>query len=275
MIEIPEIPGYRIDKVLGQGGMSTVYLGFQENLKREVAIKILPGHLAEDEEARHRFSRETQTISLLKHPNIVEIYGYGEKDGSPFMIIEYINGPDLRIYLKDCERLTVEEARLILEDIAAALDFAHQEGIVHRDIKPSNVMLGSASEDEGRVFRVVLTDFGLAKILGGHTQLTRSGVVGTLDYIAPEQIQGSEEISGQTDVYSLGVMAYEMVTGERPFDHNNPAAILMDHMKRPAPDPRDVVSDLPGQAAKSIMRAMSKKPEERFSSAGEFISAWN
>jgi predicted Ser/Thr protein kinase len=260
--------------LLGRGGMGEVYRAGHPTLKRAVAIKILPDHSSKNDEAYKRFMREAQTIAGLKHPNIITLHDVGEQDGKPFMVMEYIDGKDLSEVIKERGRLPLAEALPILSDIASALDHAHAGGIIHRDIKPSNVMIEKITgTGKDKATRAVLMDFGIAKGYAVGTRLTQSGMIGTLDYISPEQIQGAAEVDARADIYSFGVMAYETLTGELPFKHTNPGAMVMAHLMQPPPDPREIVPDLPEDAALAVMRSMSKKPGERFSTAGEFIAA--
>lgn len=190
------------------------------------------------------------------------------------MVMEYVEGPDLASLLKQRGRLPLEEALPLLQDVASALDYAHSQGVIHRDVKPSNVMVEHITgSGQHRTSRAVLMDFGIAKSYAAATRLTQSGMIGTLDYISPEQIQGASEVDGRADVYSFGVMAYQVLTGELPFKHNNPGAMVMAHLMQPAPDPRRLAPELPDDAADALMRAMAKSPEARFASAGEFIAA--
>lgn len=263
-------------ELLGRGGMGEVYLGQHPTLKRSVAIKVMPDTLIPDTEARKRFIREAQVTAGLKHPNIVQVFDVGEMDDRPYMVMEYVEGQDIGDILKERGRLPLEEALPFLEDVASALDYAHTQGVVHRDIKPSNVMIAPATGTGiDRMYRAVLMDFGIAKIYSAMTQLTGTNMVGTLDYIAPEQIQGAAKVDGRADIYSFGVMAYQILTGELPFKHNNPGAILMAHLMQPPPDPRDLADDLPSDAAHAIVRAMAKKPDDRYPTAGEMVAALN
>jgi serine/threonine-protein kinase len=258
-------------ELLGRGGMGEVYRGYEQDSQRQVAIKLMTEQRLANDEDRRRFSREAQAMSRLEHPNIVRLYEFGEKDGTPYMVMEYIDGPDLSTYLSDHGRLSLSDLWPVLEDVAAALDYAHQRGIVHRDIKPSNVLLaagGSPGES-----RAVLMDFGIAKIAAAVTQITGTGLVGTLDYIAPEQIQGAAEVDSRADVYSLGVMVYELLTGELPFKRNNLGAMIMAHLIEPPPDPSSKVPGLPPAAAEAVKQAMAKKPEDRFATAGSMLMA--
>lgn len=266
--------------LLGRGGMGEVYRAHHPTLNRSVAIKIMPPHAEENEESHKRFNREAQTIARLKHPNIVTLHDVGERNGQPFMVMEFIDGPDLSTVLKQRGRLPMDEARPVIQDIAAALDYAHSQGVIHRDVKPSNVMVehvdgtqpGTAG-GQARTSRTVLMDFGIAKSYAAATRLTQSGMIGTLDYISPEQIQGSSDVDGRADIYSLGVMVYQMLTGGLPFKHHNPGAIVLAHLMQPPPDPRLAAPDLSEEAADAILRALAKQPEARFATAGDFAAA--
>lgn len=253
-------------ELIARGGMGEVYKAHHPTLNRRVAIKILPTALAAESDFRKRFEREAKTANSLSHPNIVQVFESGELNGTAYMVMEYLGGQDLAACLRERIRFPLSDALPIIRGVAAALDYAHAQGLVHRDIKPSNVMLDGS--------RTVLTDFGIAKLLGGHTAMTRTGsVLGTFDYIAPEQIQASANVDGRADVYALGVMVYQMCCGELPFKHSNPGALLIAHLTQPPPDPHDLAPDLSVDAAHAIRRAMAKNPEERFATAGEFVTA--
>jgi serine/threonine protein kinase len=255
-------------QLVGRGGMGEVYRGTHPILKRSVAIKLLPMALISDETARKRFLREAQTIGRLEHANIISIQDYGEAEGMPYMVMDFVEGLSLNEYMHQRGPLPLEEAKFVLEDVASALDYAHSQGVIHRDIKPSNVMLQPITHSralKGRLYRAVLMDFGIAKIVSDATsQLTTTGMMGTIDYIAPEQIQGAADVTRAADIYSLGVVAYEMLTGRLPFKHANPAAMLIAHLLEPAPDPRSTRPDLSDRAGSAILRALAKTPAERF-----------
>lgn len=246
--------------------MAEVFKAVDPKLNRPVAIKILGAALVADPDFRKRFEREAKTASALKHPNIAQVFDFGEADGTPYMVMEYIAGKDLGEYLRANGRLSLDKALPLLKGIASALDYAHEQGLVHRDIKPSNVMLADT--------RPALTDFGIAKIIGGRTRYTQTGgVLGTLDYIAPEQIQGAQDIDGRADVYSFGVMVYQMLTGELPFKHHNAGALLIAHLTQPPPDAREIAPDLSEETANAVRRATAKTADDRFATAEEFMAA--
>ena len=261
---------FRDLELVGRGGMSEVYRARHPVLHRTVAVKVLSQSLLEDQVARRRFEHEAQAISKLSHPNIVKLYEYKECDAVPYIVLEFLEGQSLSHILHKEGRLPLQKARPILRDVAAALDFAHKQGIVHRDVKPSNVIVDQGTGDIAP--RAVLTDFGIAKLYN-LTQLTSTGtMLGTLDYVSPEQIRGASEVDARADVYSLGVMAYELLTGQLPFEHKNAGALVMAHLMQPAPDPRNIVPDLPQPAAAALMRAMAKDPQERQASTGELVA---
>lgn len=266
---------YRDLQLLGRGGMSEVYRAIHPTLNHPVSIKLLQPHLVVDEHFTQRFLREARLAGGLEHVNIVHIFDYGEEAGIYYMVMEYLTGPDLCAWLKEKSKLTLSELLPLLTQVASALDYAHSQRLVHRDVKPSNILLDYPGGEINPEIspRAVLTDFGLAKLLGGKTALTGSGVIGTLDYIAPEQIRGAEDADHRADLYSLGVMAYQMLTGELPFRSSNPGALLIAHLTQPPIDPCKLAPELPAQAGKVLLRALAKKPEDRFASAGEFVEA--
>ncbi len=253
--------------VLGKGGMGEVYKGEGEG--QTVALKILPADMAEQKEFRERFTREAQTLSRLSHPNIVRLLEAGVSEELYYIAMEYISGPALNDRIREVGRFTPEQAAGIIRPLADALDYAHGQGLVHRDIKASNVMLRPAGED----FEAVLMDFGIAKIQDAYTRYTASGgAVGTIDYMAPEQISAARLADHRADIYALGVLLYEMLAGERPFK-GNPTQIMFAHIQQPPPDLRDTLPDLPRPVTQAVRRAMAKDPEERFQSASEFAEA--
>ena len=261
---------YQNLELIGRGGMAEVYKSTHPQLNLPVAIKILPAQLAEEAEFRQRFRREAEVVSKLEHPNIIRVFDAGEQDGKYYMVMEYLVGKDLGEFLRANRCLSLSQALPLVGQIAAALDYAHAQGLVHRDIKPSNVLLDTS----GHHPRAILTDFGIAKIPGSHTALTGSGmVIGTFEYISPEQIQESAPLDGRADIYALGVMVYQMLTGELPFKHHSPGALLIAHLNQPPPDLCAFVSGIPKRVGQAVRQAMAKKPEERFPTASEFFAA--
>jgi tRNA A-37 threonylcarbamoyl transferase component Bud32 len=263
------LSSYRGLELVARGGMAEIYRATSPTNGKTVAIKILPATLASDEQFRKRFLREAEIISGLDHPNIVRVIDFGDENGAYYIVMEYLTGPDLSNLLKQEKQIALPATLTMLQGVGAALDYAHLHGLVHRDIKPSNVMLDSSTTPE----RAVLTDFGIAKITDAHTRITATGVLGTFDYIAPEQIQASAEVDGRADIYALGVMTYQMLTGRLPFERPNTGALLLAHISAPPPDAREQVHDLPRHVAYAVQRAMAKKPKDRYATAGDFVAA--
>jgi serine/threonine-protein kinase len=248
--------------------MAEVYRGRHTRLDRAVAIKVLPAGLAGHADFRERFEREARAVAALRHANIVQVYDFGDAEGMYYMVMEYIAGSDLAQLLGEHGSLPLAQVRPLLRDVAAALDYAHAQGLVHRDVKPSNVMIQAANA-AGVGQRAILTDFGIAKILAGGTAATKTGVmIGTLDYMAPEQIRAAGEVDARADVYGLGVMLFQMLTGRLPFTGENPGTVVLAHLHQPAPDPRALLPDLPAHIAQAILRALAKDPAERYQTAG-------
>lgn len=256
--------GYSLLDLVGKGGMGAVYRANDTGTGKQVALKVMAEGLNDNPAAIQRFEREAEALAQIQHPNIVRLFDHGTFEGQHYMVLEYINGSDLSDLLKQRGALPLAEAVSMLRDIASALDTAHTQGIVHRDIKPSNIRV----ETNGHQ-RAVLMDFGIAKIAGVQSQITEAGgLVGTLDYIAPEQIQGSPNIDARADIYSLGVLTYQMLSGELPFKHANGAAMVLAHLMEPPP----LLERVPLTVGATVQRAMSKKPEQRFESAGAFVN---
>jgi serine/threonine-protein kinase len=260
------IAGYRIEERIGRGGMGVVYRAEHLNLRRRAAIKIIAPDLAESEGFRERFTREARIAAALQHPNIVTVYDAGEVDGLLYLAMQYIQGSDLAAMLRAERRLRPYRAVDVCRQVASALDAAHAMGLIHRDVKPANVLI------EGRT--AFLTDFGLTKRLGGdHTQLTRAGdVVGTIHYVAPEQIEGSP-VSARTDVYSLGCLLYHCLTGAVPFSRDTDVAVIYAHLSEDPPRITAARPDLPDGLNGVIAKALDKSPDRRFPSCGDLISA--
>jgi serine/threonine protein kinase len=268
-----QLGGYQDPELIGRGGMGEIYRAQHPTLHRTVAIKVLSAFFKGDADFRRRFTREAKAMAQLRHPNIITIHDFGEQDEIPYIVMEYLTGKPLSQVLSERGRLSLDEALPLLKGLASALDYAHAQGIIHRDIKPSNVIVEPITTvSSGPTHRAILMDFGIARLTEEKTRLTMSGdVIGTAGYISPEQIRGDMEIDNRADVYSVGILVYETLTGKKPFEHENSWALIRAHLEEPPPDPRDVVP-LPEEAARAIMKAMAKKREKRFSSVGEFIA---
>ena len=268
---------YRVVAALGQGGMAKVYKGYQPLLDRYVAIKVLAPHFATDEEFRARFQREAAAIARLRHSNVVQVYDFGIEGSIHYMVMEYIAGETLKTHIRMArtrqERLHRDEILAVLRGVAAALDYAHARDIIHRDIKPANIMLRIEGEAQLDLpFTPVLTDFGIAKIMEG-VQFTGTGMtIGTPDYMAPEQ-GGNQPITYRADLYSLGVILYEMLAGELPFTGDTPVAVLLKHISDTPPALRMRVPDLPPALDDILQQALAKNPEERFPSGAALVQA--
>ncbi len=264
------IGNYQNLELIGSGGMAEIYKSSHPTLGIPVAIKVLPAKLSHDNDFRKRFEREAQTVQNLQHANIVRMYDYGETNGIFYMVMQYINGKDLNKILQQKTRLSLMDALPIIQQVADALDHAHSQGIIHRDIKPANIMLDQSTNGKPRA---ILMDFGIAKILNANTAITHTGhMLGTFDYIAPEQIQGVPNLDHKTDIYSLGVMMYQILAGELPFKHQNIGALLIAHLNQPAPDIGEILPEF-RDIGHAIQKAMAKNPQERFATATEFVKA--
>jgi serine/threonine protein kinase len=264
---------YRLDEVIGRGGMGLVYLAFDTRLERRVAVKIMAPQVASDESFRVRFEREARMAAAIDHPNIIPIYDTGEAQGVLYLAMRYVQGTDLRSLLVDGGALAPDRAVSILRQVASALDAAHAQAIVHRDVKPANILIasGASSDDADHVY---LTDFGLTKRFSQASRaLTATGqFVGTIDYVAPEQIEG-KDVDGRADQYSLACVMYECLTGVVPFVATSDIATLFAHVHQPAPPPSQVRPDLPPGVDQAIGRAMAKPPADRFPTCMEFVLA--
>jgi tRNA A-37 threonylcarbamoyl transferase component Bud32 len=255
-------------ELAGRGGMAEVYKATHPILKRIVAVKIMRESIQDDPIMRIFFERETRALSRLDHPNVIKVLDVGKVDGRPYLVMEFVDGPILSTLLVG-GKLGLNEALTILKPISAALDYLHVHHVIHRDVKPGNILV----EDRNGKRRPILTDFGLAKVLGDTSLVSQSAVAGTLAYIAPEQIEAQKHIDGRADIYALGVMTYQLLSGQVPFQFENQGALLIAHMLHAPPDIRERVPDLTDAVSHAIQRAMSKKPVDRFPTAGEFVNA--
>lgn len=259
-----ELNGYRILSALGQGGMATVYRALQLALDREVALKVLPANLASDPSFKSRFRQEARAVAQLRHPNILDVHDYGDRDGTAYIVTELITGGTLEARLGT--PMPVEEVVAILAPIASALDHAHSHGILHRDVKPSNILL----TDDGTP---VLSDFGLMRMLGKDTSLTETGMVmGTPDYMAPEQCEG-EELGPAADIYALATVAFQLLTGVLPFTADTPMKVIVAKLREPATRARVLRPDLGPDIESALMRGMALNPAQRFYSATALVDA--
>ncbi len=257
---------YRIERVLGRGGMGVVYLAEQRELGRKVALKLLPDELAQDADFRARFDRESHLAASIDHPNIIPLYEAGEIDGTAFLAMRFVDGVDLASRLTDGP-LEPTEAVAILAQVAGALDAAHARGLVHRDVKPGNVLLDRTAQGE----HAYLTDFGLTKQTGTESGLTRMGsFMGTPAYMAPEQIEG-QDVDGRADQYSLACMAFELLTGSVPFTRDQEFAVAMAHVRDRPPAPTGLRPELPTAVDVVFAQAMAKDREARYPTCTAFV----
>jgi serine/threonine-protein kinase len=259
---------YEIKSEIGRGGMATVFHAYDPRFERDVAIKVLPREFLHDPQFRARFDREAKMIALLEHPAIVPVYDFGEENGQPFIVMRYMSGGSLSDKLKQ-GAFTLSEAAQIIDRLAPALDAAHSRGIVHRDLKPGNILF----DQYGNAF---LSDFGIARLAqsGGGT-LTGTAILGTPAYMSPEQVQGDKEIDGRSDVYALGVIFFQMLTGNLPYHADTPAKVMMMHLLEPVPQLHKMKHEVPDEYQVVIQHAMAKDPDQRFATAGEMATAVN
>jgi serine/threonine protein kinase len=259
---------YELEGEIGRGGMSVVYRARDLRLNRPVAIKVLPPELAYDPAVRTRFTREAQTSALLSHAHIVPIYDVGEGDGIAYFVMAIVTGGNLATLLAHEPRQPIDEVRRLLCEIADALAYAHLRGVIHRDIKPDNILL------DGETGRAMVTDFGIARAIEAGTRLTVTGLaVGTPTYMSPEQAVGDREIDGRSDIYSLGVLAYQMLTGRVPFTAGNSVALLLKHVNEPPRPIGELRPDAPKGLRDAIERALTKSPEDRWPTAATLRDA--
>jgi serine/threonine-protein kinase len=254
---------YEVEELVGTGGMSSVFRAHDRLLDRKVALKVLHQQYSEDAEYVERFRREARAVAALSHPNIVTVIDRGEHDGRQFIVFEYIDGENLKALIERRGPAPVTTALELAMQIARGLSFAHQQGLVHRDVKPQNILLNGDGQAK-------VTDFGIARSLDVQQGMTQTGtVLGTSDYIAPEQAQG-QRVDEHTDVYSLGVVLYEMLTTEVPFPGENFVAVAMRHINEEPPSIRDKRPDVSPRLEAAVQRAMAKRPEDRFQTMADF-----
>ncbi len=264
------IAGFRVESLIGQGSMGTVYSAKDESLDRRVAIKVLAPELARDARFRERFLRESQLAASLEHPNIVPIHAAGEADGQLYLAMRYVDGRDLASLLRSLGRLDAERAVDLVAQVGSALDAAHARGLIHRDVKPANILL---ARHDGKRDHAYLCDFGLAKHASTVSSLTGDrGVIGTVEYLAPEQIEG-RPVDGRVDVYALGCVLYELLTGEPPFNRGNELVALLAHVNDPPPKVSDRRSDVPDVFDDVIATALAKDRDLRYATCADLVEA--
>ena len=259
---------FQLQRRIGSGGMATIHRARDLKMDRDVAVKVLREVFSTDSKFVARFQREARTASVLKHPNIVQVYDYGQYDSNYYIVMELIEGTDLRSYLSSHTVLDVDRAIIIAHDIALGLGAAHRRSIVHRDVKPQNVLIGVDGS-------IKLTDFGIVSLYNDANaeRLTTSGMtLGTVQYFAPEQAQG-EIVTPAADVYALGIVMYEMLTGNPPFDGNSPVVVAMQHIQDKPEPPRQLNPDIPESLEKIILRCLEKKPGARFPDGSQLARA--
>ncbi len=259
-----KIGRYEVKGELGRGGMATVYRAWDPSFEREVAIKMLPRELLHDPQFRDRFRREIKTIASLEHPAIVPVYDVGEEDGVPYFVMRYMPGGSLSQWIEK-GKFSLEDAARIIERLSSALAYAHRHGLIHRDLKPDNILF----DGNGDPF---ISDFGVAKITDSSTNMTGSGIIGTPAYMSPEQAQG-EPVDARSDIYGLGVIIFQMLSGHQPYEATTPMGVAVKHITDPVPDILAVNPELPPATDKIIKTAMAKDKEQRYPTATELSRA--
>ena len=260
---------YVVEEMLGQGGMSSVYKGTDPNLKRVVAIKLIHSHLSNNPDFVQRFEEEAAAVAQLRHHGIIQVYDFNKDDDLYYMILEFVPGETLQDHLQRLNdsgrKLSPAKAIEYMAGVCDAVDYAHQRGMIHRDIKPANLMLTTTGQ-------VILMDFGIAKIVGGTRQTATGAVVGTAMYMSPEQIKGDQP-DRRTDVYSLGVTLFEMVSGRPPFDAQSAMTLMMMHINDPVPNIKSLNPDVPDALVAVINKALAKDPNDRYQTAAQMAAA--
>ncbi|MCB9452351.1 MAG: protein kinase [Anaerolineaceae bacterium] len=258
---------YQIINQLGQGGMATVYKAYHARLDRYVAIKVMHKAFKDDSNFQARFQREAQIVARLEHANIVTVYDYNEYDGEPYLVMKYVEGKTLKRILNEGAP-SLREVLHIVSSVGDALDYAHQHGVLHRDVKPSNIIVDANDS-------VYLTDFGLARIAGaGESTMSQDMILGTPQYISPEQAKGLGNVDSRTDIYSFGIVLYELVVGRVPFNADTPFAVVHDHIYSRLPLPSAANPEIPPEVERVLLKALAKNPDDRYSSAKEMADAF-
>ncbi len=262
MTSFKQIGRYEVKSEIAKGGMATVFHAYDPRFERDVAVKVLPAVFLHDPQFRLRFEREAKMIALLEHPAIVPVYDFGEEENQPYIVMRFMSGGSLNERIGQ-DPLPADQVIQIITRLAPALDAAHARNIVHRDLKPGNILF----DQYGNAY---LSDFGIARIaLSGSATLTGEAILGTPAYMSPEQVQGEKDLDGRSDIYALGVLIYQLLTGQAPYHADTPAKVMMMHILQPVPNILDSKVDLPEDLQFIIEKAMAKKPEERYANAGE------
>ena len=260
---------YRIEAPLGQGGMSAVYRATDPNLRRTVAIKLIHSHLATDLEFVRRFEEEAAAVARLRHPNIIQVFDFNHDGSTYYMVLEFLPGQTLLERLEQANQqrqlLSLAETLNIMIPLCEAVAYAHGQGMIHRDLKPANVMINPQGQP-------ILMDFGIAKIVGGAGLTATGGVIGTVAYMSPEQIRGQKP-DNRADIYALGIILYQMISGRLPFQGENTAATMMQHLSAPVPDVRQFNQAVPPGLVTIVQKSLAKEPAQRYQSAGEMAAA--
>ena len=257
---------YRVVEQLGSGGMATVYKGYQPSLDRYVAIKVMHPMFKGNPQFFERFKREARIVAKLEHPNIIPIHDFNEHKGEAYLVMRYVEGDTLKPHMEG-QPMPSDEVLRVIRPVCSALNYAHSQGVLHRDIKPSNIMVTT----DGSIF---VTDFGLARMVeAGESTLSQDMMVGTPQYISPEQAQGVKDLDGRTDIYSLGVVLYEMLTGRVPFSADTPFATVHDHIYTPLPPPSSVNPNINPAVERMLLKALAKNPEDRYPTAKDLFEA--
>jgi eukaryotic-like serine/threonine-protein kinase len=274
-----QIEHYQIVEVIGGGGMGTVYRAYDVNLARPVAIKIMHQQFANRPEFQQRFQQEAQAAARLNHPSIVAVYHFGRQPGLLYIVMAYVQGLSLGAYLKQLAQrnqvVKLNETLTLLAQVADALGYAHRQGVVHRDVKPDNIIIARLDRPERPnepPLRAVMTDFGLAKLLEGGIETQSGTFMGTLPYMSPEQVM-AKPLDGRSDIYSLGVILYQLATGQLPFNIKTPTEAVMKHLNEIPPLPQSIQPGLPPAVGQIILKALAKKPDDRYQSGSQLANA--
>lgn len=262
-----KIARYEIQSEIGRGGMAAVYLAHDPNFRRNVAIKLVSSNLEHNEDFRERFEREARLIARIEHPAIVPVYDFGDHNGQLYLVMRYMQGGTLADRIKK-EIFTLQDATQLISQIAPALDAVHSQGIVHRDLKPGNILFDNFGNP-------AISDFGIAHFSTATSDLTGSAIIGTPSYMSPEQVRADAELDGRSDVYALGVILFEMLTGHGPFRANTPMSVALKHLTDAPPSIRAFRLDLPIELESILNKALAKNRDERFANASEFARALN